>query len=299
MKNFKSHFEYSKNERSGIFILCSIIVGLLVFLKFYKPTQVPLLDISSSEIVSIQNKIDSLKLIAIEARKPKIYPFNPNFITDYKAYTLGLSTEEFDRLKNFREKDKWINSVSDFKKVTKVKDSVLDKISPYFKFPDWVKNPKSKYVSNTSFPKKNFKDYNKELPFEQKIDLNIATAEQLKKVYGIGDALSARIVKEREKLGGFSNNDQLYGIWGLNDSVVQKTLLQFTVKTPKVIEKINVNTASASDIATIKGISFDLAAEIWEFRTLRERINSLDELQKIDGITSSKLKLIALYLSVE
>ncbi len=299
MKNFKSHFEYSKNERSGIFILCSIIVGLLVFLKFYKPTQVPLLDISSSEIVSIQNKIDSLKLIAIEARKPKIYPFNPNFITDYKAYTLGLSTEEFDRLKKFREKDKWINSVSDFKKVTKVKDSVLDKISPYFKFPDWVKNPKSKYVSNTSFPKKNFKDYNKELPFEQKIDLNIATAEQLKKVYGIGDALSARIVKEREKLGGFSNNDQLYEIWGLNDSVVQKTLLQFTVKTPKVIEKINVNTASASDIATIKGISFDLAAEIWEFRTLRERINSLDELQKIDGITSSKLKLIALYLSVE
>ncbi|MGJ8667707.1 MAG: ComEA family DNA-binding protein [Patiriisocius sp.] len=299
MKNFKSHFEYSKNERSGIFILCSIIVGLLVFLKFYKPTQVPLLDISSPEIVSSQNEIDSLKLIAIEARKPKIYPFNPNFITDYKAYTLGLSTEEFDRLKNFREKDKWVNSVSDFKKVTKVNDSVLYKISPYFKFPDWVTNPKSKYVSNTSFPKKNFKDYNKELPFEQKIDLNIATAEQLKKVYGIGDALSARIVKEREKLGGFSNNDQLYGIWGLNDSVVQKTLLQFTVKTPKVIEKINVNTASASDIATIKGISFDLAAEIWEFRTLRERINSLDELQKIDGITSSKLKLIALYLSVE
>ncbi|GEQ87342.1 hypothetical protein ULMS_28500 [Patiriisocius marinistellae] len=299
MKKFKSHFEYSKDERSGIFILCLFIIGLLVFLKFYKPTQVPLLDTSSPQIVSIQREIDSLKLVAIEKRKPKIFPFNPNFITDYKAYTLGLSTQEFDRLKKFRNTNKWVNSVADFKRVTQVNDSVLNKISPYFKFPEWVTNPKIKYSSSTSFPKKNFKEYDKELPFAEKVDLNIATAEQLKKIYGIGPALSVRIVEERQKLGGFSNDDQLYGVWGLKDSVVKKTLLRFTVKTPKVIERMNINTASASDIATIKGISFDFATEIWEFVTLRERINNLNELEKIDGMTTSRLKLIALYLSVE
>ena len=62
---------------------------------------------------------------------------------------------------------------------------------------------------------------------------------------------------------------------------------------------MNINKASASDIATIPGISFDLAKQIWEFRIVRERIENFSELEKIEGLSPIKLMLIQLYLQIE
>ena len=165
---------------------------------------------------------------------------------------------------------------------------MLAEISPYFKFPDWVTNPKPK--------KKSFSNYTAEKSYAQKIDLNKATREQLQQVSGIGEAYSDGIVKYRETLGGFTADLQLYNVYGLDAAVVKRALLQFTVKTPKQIDKMNINTASASDIATIPNISFELAKNIWEFRKLRETIQDISELQKIEGLSKSKLQLIQLYL---
>ena len=293
--NIKSHFTFNKQQRSGILLLLLLIISLFCIYGLVDFSEEDTFDTSSAEIVSLQKELDSLRLIEIEKRKPKKYPFNPNFITDYKGYTLGMSSEEIDRLLQYRKEDKWINSAADFKRVTGVSDSLLNELSPYFKFPDWVTNPK---------PKSNFKDYKSEngfseKSFAQKIDLNKATEEQLQQVSGIGEALSKRIVTYREKLGGFSNDVQLYGVYGLDVSVVQRTLNLFTVKSAKGILKINVNTASASDISTVPGVSFELAKKIWEYRRLHEKISSIQELEKIEGMTERKLQLIQLYLSVE
>ncbi|SRX74817.1 ComEA family DNA-binding protein [Aequorivita antarctica] len=293
--NIKSHFTFNKQQRSGIFLLLLLIVSLLCVYWFVDFSEEDTFDTSSLEIVSMQKELDSLRLVEMENRKPKKYPFNPNFITDYKGYTHGMSNEEIDRLLKYRKEGKWINSAADFKKVTGVSDSLLNELSPFFKFPDWVANPK---------PKNNFKDYKSEKgfsekTFSQKIDLNKATEEQLQQVSGIGEALSKRIVAYREKLGGFSDDIQLYSVYGLDASVVQRTLNLFTVKTSKHISKINVNIASASDISTIPSISFEMAKKIWEYRRLREKINSIQELEKIEGMTERKLQLIQLYLSVE
>jgi len=282
---------FNRSQRNGILFLILLITGLLGVYHFIDFSEEDVLDINSSEIITIQKELDSLRAIEIASRKPKIYPFNPNFITDFKGYTLGMSAEEIDRLHKFRNQDKWVNSVKDFQKVTKVSDSLLNIISTYFKFPEWITNPK---------PKKKFsnKGYN-EKTFAQKVDLNVATVEQLQKISGIGPALSKRIIAYREKLGGFSADVQLQEVYGLEYKVIQRTLNEFTVKTPKEIIKMNLNSISASDIATIPGISFELAKKIWEFRILRERIEDFSELEKIDGMTQRKLMGIQLYLTLE
>lgn len=290
MLHFKSHFEFNKPQRSGILFVCALIVGLLCVLQFYSPQPSLLLDICSPQIVKQQAYVDSLRKEALEKKKPKRYPFNPNFISDYKAYTLGLTPLEFDRLSRFRGSNKWIHSIADFKEVTKVSDSLLDIIGPLFKFPDWV--VKSKAASAQ-------KSLSVGLSYTDKIDLNTATQIQLQKVRGIGPALSARIISYRDKLGGFSVDKQLQNVWGLSQQVVANVLAGFTVKTPNPIKQIAINTASVSDIATIPGISFDFAKEIWEFRILRQKIESLSELKKIEGMTASKYALIELYLHIQ
>ena len=288
MEKFKSHFVFNSQQRNGILFLILLSFGLLGAYYFLDFSEENMFDTDSPEIISIQKELDSLRKVEIASRKPKLYPFNPNYITDFKGYTLGMSPDEIDRLHKFRAENKWVNSTKDFQKVTKVSDSLLKVISPYFKFPDWVTNPK---------PKKQYKNNGfKEKSFAQKIDLNKATEEELQKVSGIGKALSKRIITYREKLGGFTADSQLYNVYGLDTYVVQRALNEFTVKSPKEITKMNINTISASDIATIPGVSFELAKKIWEYRILRERIIDFSELEKIEGMSQRKLAGIQLYL---
>lgn len=282
---------FNKQERSGILFLVLLITGLLSVYYFVDFSKENILDISSPEISAIQKQIDSLRTLEIERRKPKSFPFNPNYITDFKGYTLGMNTEEIDRLKKYRDEGKWINSKSDFKRVTNVSDSLLKKISPYFKFPEWITNPESSKKSN-------FKNYS-EKTFEQKTDLNKATVIQLQKVNGIGDVLSKRIITYRKKLGGYTSDIQLYNVYGMDPQTVNRTLNEFTVKTPKKINTMNLNTASASDLATIPGISFELAKMIWEYRVLRGGISSFSELENIEKLSIRKLEGIQLYLHIE
>ena len=291
MEKIKSHFVFNKSQRNGILLLLFFISGYLVINYYVDFSKENLLDINSKEVIAIQKELDSLRTIEVESKKSKVFPFNPNFLTDFKGYTLGMSTEEIDRLLAFRKENKWINSVEDFKKVTKVSDSLLNKISPYFKFPDWVTNPKLK----NKYVKKRFK----EKKFTQKIDLNLATQGQLEGVNGIGKAFSKRIIEYRNKLGGFTNDIQLYQVYGLDFQVANSILKEFTVKTPKKIIKMALNSISASDIATVPSISFDIAKRIWEYRILNEGIKSFSELDNIEGLTKRKLQGIQLYLKLE
>ncbi|MCW5520674.1 helix-hairpin-helix domain-containing protein [Aureitalea sp. L0-47] len=292
MKINKSHFTFDRGQRNGILFLLGVIL-LVVGLKIYfrSKTKAQEFKLSSAEVDLLREEMDSLKRIKADQSARPNYKFNPNFISEYKAYTLGLSAKEYLKLKSYRDEGKWINSVTDFKKVTGVSDSLLKVISADFKFPDWVNNRKT--FSNSK--PKSFSA----LPTHLKKDLNTATAEELRQVPGIGAVLSERIISYREKLGGFSVNEQLFAVYGLSDEVIDRIGMRFSVKGVKEMERYNINTASASDIATLPGISFELAREIWSFVRVREGIKDLDELTKIEEITPAKLRLIKLYLSTE
>jgi len=287
----KSHFKFTRGQRSGIFLLLLIIVVIqLLYLFVELPTKD--ISINEAELQKFQSEIDSLKLVEIENNNPKIFPFNPNYITDYKGYTLGMSSEEIDRLHKFRAQDKWINSAIQFQQVTKVSDSLLNIISPHFKFPEWVTNPKPK----TNFSYQN----NSQKAFEQKIDLNAASAKQLQKVNGIGEKLSERIVKFRNKFkGGFIADIQLQDVYGISPEVLERLLNEFTVKTPRTIDKVNINTATIEQLVTIQHIDYELAYEIIDQRTLREGYKSLNDLAKVKDFPIDKIEIIKLYLKLE
>ncbi|WP_242085401.1 ComEA family DNA-binding protein [Aestuariivivens sediminis] len=287
----KSHFLFTKQQRHGIFLLVFIIVVLQIsYLLFdFSSEKVPY----NQEAYALYSKeIDSLRQIEIALQKTKIFPFNPNFISDYKGSVLGMSNEEIDRLLAYREQNQWINSAKQFQEVTKVSDSLLALISPYFKFPDGVKSPRlsaHRYDLNAK-PK----------TVSQKLDLNTATAQQLQKVIGVGEVLSQRIIKYRNKfVGGFIADVQLRDIYGLSPEVIKRITNDFAVKTPRPVEKIDLNTATIEELVTIQHIDYDVASSIIEERTLRDGFTDLEELKKVKGFPINKLEIIKLYLSLE
>ncbi len=297
MNKLKSHFVFSRNQRNGIFLLLAIIV-IAECLYFFIDFSSKDIHVDQKELAKFRNEVDSLKLVENEINKPVVYPFNPNYITDYKGYALGMSNDEIDRLLHFRKQDKWINSTQQFQEVTKVSDSLLNVLSPYFKFPEWVTNPR---------PKSDWVDYSKSdtyksntlKAFAQKADLNKATAEELQRVNGIGVALSDRIVKYRAKFtGGFISDIQLQDIYGLSPEVIERITNDFTVKTPRAIEKINLNTATRDQLVTIQFVDYEIAHYIIEYRTLHEGFKSLDEMAKVKNFPVQKIEIIKLYLAL-
>lgn len=293
MTSFKSHFVYTKKQRNGIFLFLILILGLQVFYWFVIPKLIaaPNYVVNDIELQQFYKEMDSLKAIALEKKKPKIYPFNPNYISDYKGYTLGMSTEEIDRLLAYRAQNKWVNSAKEFQKITQIHDSLLAKIKPYFKFPDWVTKPKAKT---------NFKStYNNTPKTEaQKIDLNTATAVQLQKVYGVGEKLSERILKYRTKQLGFISLIELQEVYGLSPEVIENIKNSFSVKTPKKINRININTATRDELVTVKYIDYEIAHHIIEQRTLRNGFKNYEELTKVKDFPLKKIEIIKLYLAI-
>jgi len=237
--------------------------------------------------LSLQTEIDKAKQ-ETEIDSPKMYPFNPNFITDFKGYKLGMSTQEIDRLLAYRKTNKYVNSAQEFQAITKVSDSLLSIISPYFKFPDWVKN------------KKEFKTNSKQ-NFEKKettviLDINQATQEDLKKIYGVGDGLSERILKDKEKLGGFVSMEQMNDVWGLSPEVIVQLNEHFKIKTSPIIKKININTASIKELMQFPYFKYALAKSIVTYRSMNNGITNAEDLTKIKGFPSEKINIIVLYL---
>lgn len=293
MKDLKSHFWYNSRQRNGILFLVLIIIALQAIYFFADFSSDKKMHLNTHEIAVFQKQIDSLKLIELEKRKPKIYPFNPSFITDFKGYQLGMSVEEIDRLHNHRNKGLYINSAKQFQQVTKVSDSLLAVLSPNFKFPDWI-NQKKKNVSNTKIKSKTEKTFS-----GIKQDLNTVTAIQLKEINGIGEKLSERIVKYRTSIKGFQNDEQLKKVYGLNPEVIGKILQRYTVLSKPTIVKVNINTATFKEVLHLPYIDYELTKKIFNYRDEVAEIQDINELKNIEGFPLESFDKIILYLTAE
>ncbi len=290
MKKNKSHVEFSKQERSGIFFLLLIIVllqlGYVTFKSF--PANIDGDGLSTDSIIQLQ--ITALKKKALRKGVDTLYPFNPNFITDYKGYRLGMSVAEIDRLLAFRSKNAYVSSSKEFQEVTGISDSLLGIIAPYFKFPEWTKTDKA--VSDAGRKGTTVRTA------VEIIDLNKATLEELKSVQGIGEKLSERILKFRNRLGGFMVEEQLYDVYGLEAQVAERALKRFKVLQRPDIEKININSASVAELVKLVYIRYAVAQEIVAYRETNGGIRSFDELDYIPDFPFDKIDRIALYLSL-
>lgn len=278
---------FDTKQQKGLFVLICLLLLAIAFYAYRVTRPEPSLQLVDTS--AYQVKIDSLQRVANQ-KKDTIYPFNPNYITDYRGYKLGLTTTQLDRLFRFRESGKWVNSPQDFKTVTQVDQLWLDSISPYFKFPEWVTNPKSSKSYNT---------YSNSPRTIVAKNINAATQEDITKVYGIGPAISGRIVKERERLNGFLDMMQVRAVYGMSDSTMVKFKEHFYITAPAGFKKVALNTASQEELSSIPYINDYLASELIKQRTLRDGFKTWDKVILTSRFPEEKLALIQLYLTLD
>lgn len=163
---------------------------------------------------------------------------------------------------------------------------------------------------------------------EAKIDLNTASVSELMSLKGIGKTKAEAIVAFREQNGPFKSVDDLRKVKGIGAKTLDSIREQLTVgagavalaqpandsiddgdevldPTPPATSsaavggRININTASASELTTLKGIGKKTAEKIIEHRAANGPFKSVDDLRQVKGIGAKTLDSIREQLTVD
>lgn len=276
---YKPMFFHSNMRMSALFWIAICILWMFVVPSFRALKPASSITSADSLWLGFQKIYDSLAHLRLEQRKKK-YPFNPNYLTPYRAYQWGMTEEQLQRLQKFRENGKFVNSHVQFQEVTQVSDSLLKEMSPYFKFPEWVTKGGSSWTE----------------PIVPIKDINQANLEDFTAISGIGQVLGNRILDYRSRLGAFVNLEQLNEVYGLNDQVISQIHKRFRVGKNVRLNKINVNEASYKELQQFPYFGSGIAREIVTIRSMNGEIKNIDDLTKIINFPADKIKIIALYL---
>lgn len=292
-KPFLVFFQYSKQQQLGVLIFLALII-LVQILCFTINPKAKNETVLSAEELTWMRDVEATILREQHAKETyKIQPFNPNFISEYKAYQLHIPLHAIQKLNAFRAKGKFVNSAIEFQKITGIHDTLLQQIQPYFKFPDWIKNrfSKTKHIQNSYFKKE-------KTPLVIK-DINNATLQDLEKVNGIGTVLAGRIMGYKNQLGAFVKMEQLSEVWGLSEVVLAELFKSFKIIQATNVKKIKINDASIKELQSLPYFSYPIAKAIVAHRSMQGDFNNIEDLRKVKNFPVEKIDRIVLYLDFQ
>ncbi len=219
----------------------------------------------------------------------KTFHFDPNQISYEEIKSLGFSEKTASNWSRFLEANGTFRQKEDLLKIYGISRERVQELWPYISLKTPEKAIHEQTLVNVEIPK--------QLVTPVKIDINQASAEELKKVRGIGKVLSERIVKYRDKLGGYHTTDQLSEVYGLKPEVIDRMLESFVIEQSP--NKVNINIDSVELLAKHPYINYNLARAIVNFRKHHGNFNSVDDLNSIAIMNDSLLTKIQPYIAFE
>lgn len=128
-------------------------------------------------------------------------------------------------------------------------------------------------------------------------DINTASATQLSTIRGIGPVLSARIVRFRNKLGGFVNQDQYQEVYGLLPELIVRLKQCTYISEGFQPEKLKVNVADIQTLATHPYITYRQAQSIVHYRAQHGPLLTAEALNTWVPIDEATWKKLAPYVA--
>lgn len=132
-----------------------------------------------------------------------------------------------------------------------------------------------------------------------RFDLNTADTSQLISVRGIGSTLASRIVRYRERLGGFVSMDQLYEVFRLDSAAVNALRRVAYISDDYAPVRINVNVTDEYHLSRHPYVGRNLARLIVTYRFQHGPFSSLEDLRKIHQVNDSVYRRITPYLAID
>lgn len=291
-------FTLSHKTRTGALILLVLTFILLLIWRVLPSIATPAPDTEEKELQQAWIKFKEKNQLIPDNNAPssdagagntivgtgRLFPFDPNTVTEKELKILGLSDKTIRTLINYRNKGGRFYKKEDLKKLYTLKQEDYRRIAPYVRV-GIAEQKNSKQVGLQPL-----------IPVVSDVELNSADAENLMRLKGIGTVYARRIISFRNALGGFVSVEQLKEVYGLPDSTYQQLQDKVRVDTGR-IKKISINAASANELVKHPYIDRRLADNIIRLRNDIKRFDELEQLRHVPLINEEKYRKIAPYLS--
>ncbi|MEJ8758080.1 helix-hairpin-helix domain-containing protein [Pontibacter sp. H259] len=306
----RNYFGFSQREVNGFLWLISILVLLMaapfLFNRFYSSPSTGVADTRDQKL------LDSL-VAQLEAAPDKynrerrtvplvaLRPFNPNQLTLEQWQAFGLPKYLSQRIINYRSKVGDFTYKAELSKIYGLPDSVFRRLYPYIDLPETRPdkyNRNKRFAGNKPYPKPNWETKPRERFILAPFNINTADTTQLKQVRGIGSKLSGRIVKYRDKLGGFYSLVQLREVYGLQPDVIDSLEKYTFVAKTNSLKSLNLNTVTVEELRSHPYMTSNLARAIVAYREQHGRFETVEELKKIKIIKPEQYEKLKPYLAL-
>ncbi|HKK89644.1 MAG TPA: helix-hairpin-helix domain-containing protein [Saprospiraceae bacterium] len=181
--------------------------------------------ISESQLHSGQKKSPDRTVIADDLI------LNPNTAGPKELKQLGLNNGQVSNLINYREKVGAFQAKEDLLKLYTINEDDYHRIIDHLVIPTEDSDVEVGDVSAIEPEKKDF---------YRPIDVNSATAADWEELKGIGPYYARKIIRYREKLGGFVTVDQIKETWDLPPELIDNNREFLDVQSP--VQRIDLAT---------------------------------------------------------
>lgn len=282
-KVLREYFAFPKKERQGIFVLLMI----WLFLIFYRLFSTHNYQYSDWKIKYITDSVLSARNNL--SRENRNLESTSTIL--FKRQSKSLNDASFDELKHLGISSRTSALIMKYKK------SGVDLSNSYYL---------DKIYGITEYEKKLLNDFylfehkNKSREFVQKrsdeiFELNTCDSSSLESLPKIGAALSSRIIKYRNKLGGFNDKRQLLEVYGIDTNIYNLIEARLILDVGQ-LKKININTISFDDLAKFPYLNYKLARVIINYREQHGVFKSKEDLLKIHLMNHKIIDKIEAYI---
>jgi competence ComEA-like helix-hairpin-helix protein len=221
-----------------------------------------------------------------------VFLFDPNQISFQQMILLGFDSIHAWRILKYRKHGGRFYEKKDLLKIYGLPEKLYYKLEDYISISENEKIDASNHYKSV-VTKENHEKEN--TTGEIFLNINAADTNDLKQIKGIGSVLSARIVKYRDLLGGYSNIDQLNNVYGLKDRALEHIKTVAYVDSSFVPDRIKINYCEWEDLVPHPYINSQLANDIIHLRSNRGYLNGMNDLREIQYLNDSILHQLKPY----
>ncbi len=300
----KNYFAITKKEWNGLLVLAILMLLVLLAPEVYQLFSLPE-HVDFTRIKEAQRVLDAAVVekpnyfhkdyesyphkpnasFSTIKSKPVYFSFNPNNLAEESWKKLGLSERQIKVIKNYEAKGGKFYKKEDLQKVYSITSKDYARLEPYINIPgrDFGKNypsPPSTYKAKLLVV----------------VEINHADSAQLTEIKGIGPAFANRILKYRNRLGGFYRKNQLMEVFGLDSAKYEEIEKQVAID-PAAISKININTCDFDGLKRNPYLTFKQMNAIIQYRKQHGNYKSSSDLKNVAILTDDVIRKVEPYFS--
>ncbi|MEM7055337.1 MAG: helix-hairpin-helix domain-containing protein [Bacteroidota bacterium] len=132
----------------------------------------------------------------------------------------------------------------------------------------------------------------------QAFDINTADTSQLQQLQGIGTVLSARIIKYRDKLGGFVSKVQYKEVYGLAPLAIEMMTKHTYIVHGYQPRQININTDDFKTLIAHPYLTYEQVQSIMRHRVRHGELSAVKDLLTLGILEEALFERVKPYLTV-